>query len=131
MASMMIMTYTNWSIIFIFTTKFFSANKKLSFKPTLIIYIMSMVVTYYLGDWSSRSTLEIIFGSSLTIPVVIIGTSLNVIPVYIARSLERIIIAPEHYQGPTHLPNFKADYARFKAESLVQDESKPLLKEDQ
>ena len=127
----LIMTFTNWSIFFIFTTSFFKRYLTMAYRPMLIMFIVFLVWAQYGGDYSKGSVIEILFGSILSIPVIIVGTTLNVIPVYIARSFERVIFSPQYYCGPTNLPNFKAEYARFKAESLIQEEKKELLKEDE
>jgi hypothetical protein len=77
------------------------------------------------------SVKDILFGSNLSIPVIIITVALNVLPLYFWRSLERIYFNPKYYQGPIIKPDFKAEYARFKheraralAESLIEDRDK-------
>ena len=113
-----------------FTTVFFIRLVTL-YMIAFIFLIVNMVVIDYVGLYAIGSVKDILIGSNLTIPVIIITVSVNVMPLYFWRSLERIYFNPEFYQGPEIKPDFKAEYARFKhegarahAESLIEDKDK-------
>ena len=67
-----------------------------------------------------RAVLENLFSCPLTIPVIIIGTVMNSLPLYIIRRFETIIWAPQFYTKG-NFPDFKANLVRFNAQKLIEN----------